>query len=328
MVWGFGYRASHDHITESDVIDFDPDSRTCNLFSAFVQDRISLIPERLYLIMGSKFEHNDYSGFELQPGARLLWKPRNGRTFWLAVSRAVRTPSRANRDINLKLFAFTSGPTVNTLTMKGNNDFDPEEVVAYEAGYRLTSIDHFSLDITAFYNVYHDLKATETGAPQPAYTVFPPPPARVIPLEIKNRFHENTWGMEISGNFEPTAWWKLSLGYSRLNIHLFADSSEEYPQELDEGSSPKNQFSARSYLDLPYHLQLDAALFYVDDLPGLDVPAYTRLDMRIGWQPAENLELSLKLENLTDNRHPEYIETGLTEVEVPRSIYGKITWRF
>ena len=330
VIWGLGYRMTHDNITNSETVSFDPDSRTDNLFSGFFQDQFSLIADKLDLTVGSKFEHNDFSGFEFQPSARLRWKPRKNHMLWAAVSRAVRTPSRADHDLDVKLKAFRTGPTVNTLMIRGNSAFDSEEVITYEAGYRLVPMARLSLDLASFYNVYRDLRTTVPGMPIPAFTAFPPPAARVLPQNIVNKFHEDAYGTEITGNLQLTDWWKLSLGYTWINLHLFADAAEKsLDLELNEGGTPRNQFFAGSYLDLPGNLQLDTLLFYVDDLPDLDVPSYTRLDMRLGWQPVKHLEFSLKLENLLDNRHPEYINTqGIQSTRVPRSIYGKVTWRF
>ncbi len=330
VIWGLGYRMTRDDITNSETIFFDPDSRTENLFSGFIQDKIVLIPDKLDLTVGSKFEHNDYSGFEIQPSARLRWTPVENHTLWAAVSRAVRTPSRADRDANIKLGAFRTGPTVNALMIRGNSAFDSEEVIAYEAGYRLVPMARLSLDFASFYNVYRDLRTTVPGMPIPPFTAFPPPAARVLPQNIVNKFHEDAYGAEIASNLQLADWWKLSLGYTWINLHLFADAAEKgLDLELNEGGTPRNQFSAGSYLDLPGNLQFDTLLFFVDDLPDLNVPSYTRVDVRLGWQPLKHLAFSLKLENLLDNRHPEYTDTqGIRSTEVPRSIYGKITWRF
>ena len=330
IIWGIGYRMTHDDITNSETIFFDPESRTENLFSGFMQDKIALIPDKLDLTVGSKFEHNDYSGFEIQPSARLRWKPIENHTLWAAVSRAVRTPSRADHDANITLGAFRTGPTVNTIMIRGNSAFDSEKVIAYEAGYRLVPMARLSLDLAFFYNVYHDLRTTVPGMPNPPLSAFPPPASRVLPQNIVNKFHEDAYGTEISGNLQLTDWWKLSLGYAWINLHLFADTAEKgLDLELNEGGTPRNQFSAASYLDLPGNIQFDTLLFCVDDLPDLEVPGYTRLDVRLGWQPLKHLAFSLKLENLLDNRHPEYTNThGIQSTQVPRSIYGKVTWRF
>ena len=331
ITWGAGYRVAHDHQGNNfETIVFDPDSRTDSLFSAFVQDRISLFQDQLAITLGSKFEHNDFSGFEIQPSARLRWSPLSGHTLWAAVSRAVRTPSRADHDLSVKLLSFRTGPTVNYVTIHGNNHFDSEEVIAYEIGYRLYAIEHLSLDFAAFYNVYHDLRVTHMGSPSSPIFSFPPPVEREFPMTMANQYHMDTHGIEISGDLELTEWWRLSGAYSWLHTHLFSDD-EETGLEMAEGNSPSHQFTCRSFIDLPGHLEFDTTLFYVDNLSStyMHIPSYTRLDLRLGWQPRPNLELSLKLENLLDNRHPEYGSSdGIVTTQVPRSFYGKITWQF
>ena len=329
IIWGAGYRVTHDDIDKNELVTFNPDSRTDNLFSAFMQNRISLLQDRLVLTLGSKFEYNDYSGFEVQPCARLRWTPLPGHTLWAAASRAVRTPSRADHDLRIKLKSFYTGPTLNYVTMNGNDDFDSEEVTAYEVGYRLHPMKCLSFDITAFYNIYHDLRTTTMAPTKPPIFTFPPPPEREFPMYIVNEYHVDTCGIEISGDLELTDWWQLSCTYSWLHTHLF--SGDEKPGlDIAEGNSPNHQFSCRSFMNLPGNLELDTAIFYVDDLSNvyMDVPSYTRLDLRLGWQPRQNLEFSFKLENLLDNRHPEFSSSdGIVATQVPRSFYGKVTWQ-
>ena len=329
VTWGGGYRITYDHPHQNEVIVFNPESRTDNLFSAFIQDRISLWQDQLVLTLGSKFEYNDYSGFEIQPSARLRWTISPGHTLWAAVSRAVRTPARADHDLQMTMSSFSTGPTMNYVTIYGNDHFDSEELVAYEVGYRLHQADAFSLDMTAFYNVYNELRATVMAAPDPPFSAYPPPDERVLPINIINQDHQDTYGVEISSNLELSDWWRLSCTYSWFHSCHFSDDK---PGSIcDNESSPAHQFSCRSFINLPGNLEFDSALFYVDDLfvEGTTIPDYTRIDLRLGWQPWENLEFSLKLENLLDNRHPEFASSnGIVAAQVPRSFYGKISWQF
>lgn len=330
ITWGAGYRVTHDNIDKNELVTFDPDSRTDQLFSAFVQNQISFLQDQLVLTLGSKFEYNDYSGFEVQPSARLRWSFLSGHTLWAAVSRAVRTPSRTDHDVRILLGAFQTGSTINYFTMNGNNDFDSEEVITYEVGYRFYQMKRFSLDVTAFYNIYHDLRTTTMAPPKPPILTSPPPPERDFPMYIVNEYHTDTCGIEVSGDLELTDWWQLSCTYSWFHTHLYA-GDERPGLDIAEGNSPSHQFTCRSFMNLPYNLELDTALFYVDDLSNvyMDVPSYTRVDLRLGWQPRQNLELSLKLENLLDNRHPEFSGSdGVVATQVPRSFYGKVTWKF
>ncbi len=328
IVWGLGYRLTWDHIPPSLIFDFEESRRTDNLFSSFIQDKITLVPRLLDVTLGTKLEHNDYTGFEVQPSIRFRLKPTKAQTFWAAVSRAVRTPSRADHDMLLKLRVFQTGPTVNTLALVGNNDFHSEKLIAYEAGYRYVPEKRFSFDIATFYNVYRDLRTSVRKTPIPPFTTVPPPASRLIPIEIENQYHEDSYGVEITGTVQLASWWKTSLSYTWLKLRLHSNRNPG-DSELGDKNIPRNQFSLKSYMDLPYNLQLDTLLFYVDKLENLQVPGYTRLDLRLGWNPVKHLSLSLKLENLLDNRHPEYVSvSGITATEVPRSVYGKLTWNF
>ncbi len=180
VVWGLGYRWTEDDTDRSTNLWMDPDSRSDQVWSAFVQDDIMLYPDKVWLTLGSKFEHNDYSGFELQPNARLRWKPTPKHTVWGSVSRAVRTPSRSDHDIRVNLASIDipfAGLTVLRIT--GDEDFDSEELTAYEAGARWQTNENLSFDLAVFYNVYDNLRIVETGtpfvetSPTTIYTVIP-----------------------------------------------------------------------------------------------------------------------------------------------------------
>jgi iron complex outermembrane receptor protein len=179
VIWGLSYRYGHDHIvgkslqdgTESFLI--SPASVNDQVFSGFVQDEVALINNKLWLTIGSKFEHNDYSGFEGQPSARIMWAPHNQHRVWAGVSRAVRTPSRAEQDFRL-LTQVVPGQTLPTppyfipttgIYSQGSPNYKAEEVVAYEIGYRTTFSKSASLDVTGFYNDYKSLRLGVLGTP-------------------------------------------------------------------------------------------------------------------------------------------------------------------
>lgn len=328
IVWGAGYRLTLDDISGSSAFSFSPKKRTDDLISWFFQDKITLIKDRLDLTIGSKFEYNDYSGFEVQPSGRMMFKITENQTFWAAISRAVRTPSRSDHDMFLVLRETKVGPTSVKLVIRGNKDFDSEELIAYEVGYRFIPEYRFSFDIAGFYNVYRGLRTNKPGEPEPPWSQWPPPAERILPLEIVNQYHEDSYGFEIASTVQLVDWWKLNLTYSWLELNL-KTKKRVNDLELAEGNVPKNQFSVRSYMDLPKNLQLDCMLFYVDSLPNLDIDSYVRFDVRLGWNPTKNLSFTLKLQNLFDNAHREYTNIGvISSSQVPRSVYGKITWNF
>jgi iron complex outermembrane recepter protein len=334
LIWGLGYRYTRDDIQNSERVSMIPDSRADQLLSAFVQDEITLQPDKWWLTMGSKFEHNDYTGFEVQPSLRLRWKPESQQTAWAAVSRAVRTPSRSDYDLRSNRTPETTAlpfpPYSATYqpAIFGDDDFESEELIAYELGYRWQPAPRISTDVAAFYNQYHKLRTLE---PDPAASYFEadPEPHTVVPAFFGNKMKGETYGIEWVATWQPLNFWKLTAGYTwlQMDLHAEADSGDTSAEE-QSGISPVHQIQLRSNLDLPRGWSFDSALYYVDELSALDVPAYTRLDLRIGWQPDPVWEFSLSLQNLLDDRHPEFAErTDAVPSEIPRQIYAQITWR-
>ena len=103
------------------------------------------------------------------------------------------------------------------------------------------------------------------------------------------------------------------------------------PAVLNQGGedSPSRQVHLRSYLDLSRTLQIDAAVYYAGSLAALGIPGYTRLDTRLGWRPTRDVEFSLGLQNLLNDRHAEFLsEVLVRKTEIGRSAYGKVAWRF
>lgn len=304
VTWGGGYRLMQDDVKNSAAIAFVPPKRNMQLFSAFVQDEITLLPDKLTLTLGTKLEHNDFSGFEVQPSARLAWTPDDWQTFWAAISRAVRAPSRIDSDLEV--------PGNPPFQLVGDNEFDSEKELAYEAGYRVRPVDRVSLSVSSFYNAYTDLRSLDQIAP----TNF----------VIGNGFHGQTWGFEVSGTYQPTEWWRLRGGYTYLNKLLWPDKPLVVPGDR-EGNDPENQVMLQSIMDLPAHVQFDLAGRYVDTLENPFVPGYFTFDARLAWWYRGRVEFSIVGQNLWDNQHPEF-GAAASRQEIPRSVFGKIAWRF
>lgn len=320
IIWGFGFRATHDDVKNSLNVSLIPDHRTLKLYSAFVQDDIVIVPEQLRLTIGSKFEHNDFTGFEVQPSGRLSWTPDRSQTVWASISRAVRTPSVAESDVRLNPAPPVPLPP-GLLTIFGNPDFQSEELLAYEIGYRCQPIKQFIFDVSAFYNDYDNLRSLEPLTPGP-----------IGPSRAENKLFGETYGAEVSAKFQVFKEWRLEANYTYLNIqiHREAGSHDTTTEFMTEGSSPKNQVLIRSLLDLPWNVQLDTTFRYVDSLYAPRIPSYVTLDVRLAWFPRKDLELAIVGRNLLDDRHPEFAPTfvGTQRTEVQRSFYGTVVWHF
>ncbi|MFL6293865.1 MAG: TonB-dependent receptor plug domain-containing protein, partial [Thermoanaerobaculia bacterium] len=196
VVWGGGYRVTSDEVENSAATVFIPDQRTQHLFSAFLQDDFELSPS-LRLTAGSKLEVNDSTGLEVQPSVRFAWTPNEHRTVWGAVSRAVRTPTRLDEDLR-----FLAGPVV---TLRGDRDFDSEELLAYELGYRHQPLRNQVLDAALFYNVYDNLRSQEPSATRSG-----------LPIVLANKLNAKTWGLELRASWQPLPWWRVYAGYAFL----------------------------------------------------------------------------------------------------------------
>jgi iron complex outermembrane receptor protein len=327
LTWGVGYRLTSDEFVGVPTIAFNPPKRTDSLYGGFVQGRIPLIGARLFLTLGSKFEHNDYSGFEVQPSGRLLWKVARGQTVWTAVTRAVRTPSRLEQDAALTALSDPTTTPPTFIRIVGSPSVDAERLLAYEIGYRSHPIPRLSVEATAFYNQYFHLLSLEPGG-----SINESSPDRVIDLLVfGNEFKGHTYGVELMSDYRFREEWGVNVIYSFLQVRLSPSASITDPFDIKsstEGTNPLHQAGLRSYLTIGRDMDLDALFRYVDTLPSQSIDAYYSLDLRVGWRPTGGIELSLVAQNLLDNHHPEFGggAAGLTEIQ--RGVYGKATARW
>ncbi|EEF60377.1 TonB-dependent receptor plug domain-containing protein [Pedosphaera parvula] len=328
FVWGAGYRLDMDRIGNTPSVSLFPSSETTHLFSTFVQDEITLVEKRLRLTLGTKLEHNDFTGFEYQPSGRLLWTPHEKHTFWASISRAVRTPSRAEEDVRLS--SVIAPGVVNTIY--GNNHFLAEDLLAYEFGYRVQPSSRVSFDLAMFYNVYDQLRSVEFGfSPTQPVIPPPPPPGFFIPTFVANELYGDTYGFELASTIQLADWWRLKPSYTFLEMQLKQRAgSTDISSIGDMGKSPEQQFSVTSAMDFPHGLSLDCAFRYVDQLPTLNISSYVALDVRLGWRATKNLEMAIVGQNLLSAQHAEFAPTFIQtpRAEVQHGVYGKVTVRF
>lgn len=329
ITWGLGYREVEDEFNSSFFVDWNPRAAHNHLYSSFVQDEISLVPDRLKLTLGSKLEHNDYTGFEVEPSARLAWTPTENQTVWAAVSRAVRTPSWSDLHTLVNLEGIPPNPPFSPfpvlITSTGNPSLDSEKLISYELGYRVELAKHVSFDLTGFYDQYSDLMA---GGPF-VVTSYPPftPYVQMNSTE-GNLDHGDTYGAEVSARWDVTSNWHLTANYSWLYMQL--NSASTYLH-----SGPEHQAQLRSSVDLPCHLELNGDISFVDQLNAptisglMTIPSYVRLDIGLIWHPSSNWEVGVWGQNLAGDRHAEFTSYKTSLVtEIPRGVSGRITWHF
>lgn len=329
FVWGGGFRRASDILVDSPILGFTPPGRVVRLFSVFAQDEVSVVPDRLRLTLGTKLEHNSFTQWEVQPTARVTWTPHARHTAWAAVSRAVRTPSRAESDVTIRgLPQLGLAPLPVRVDAIGDPGFRAEVLTSQEIGYRVVPAPALTLDLTAFANRYDDLRSFEPEAPTPVLTSAGP--LLIAPLRFGNNLEGTARGAEGALNWTPWAAWRLAASYGYVDVRLTDRLGRLDQLALHvEDDSPRHRWQAQSYLTLPHDVELDLFVFRVGHLRLQDVPAYTRVDLRAGWRPRESVELSVVAQNLTQARHREFGSVlGESPSVVPRSVYGQLRWRF
>lgn len=331
LIVGGRYRYTTDDLSGSSGVSFAPASRSDNLFSGFIQDKITLLEDAWYLTLGSKFEHNDYTGFELQPNARLQWHINPSQTLWASVARAVRTPNRLEHGLNLTSFVSPPGalfPLPTEIEFAASPDFDSEELTAFELGYRHQWNPRVTLDVAAFYNDYKDLSVALIEPPQ-LISNGVDPDHYLLSYMVHNGMTGETYGFESALEWRPKDYLRLSASYSLLEMQLHAPQSGGFNLETAEGQSPHHQVNLRSQWDITKNTSFDTMLYYVDSLSAYQTDDYWRLDLRWGWRIMKGLEFNLVGQNLLDDAHREFSSpTSVSATEIRRSIYGRFVWRF
>ena len=326
ITYGLGFRWSCSDTGSIETVVLTPARRTEQLYSAFVQDEISLIHDRLRLTLGAKLEHNVYTGFEVQPTGRLAWIPSEGQTVWAAVSRAVRTPSRLEFDVSRSVGVAPTSPIFVRLTGDGN--FVSEEVIAYEAGYRRRLGKRTHIDLAAFYNDYSNLTSGEPAGPP--FTEGSGTSARfILPYVFRNGLKGRGTGAELAADTSVTDWLTVRAWYAYLSLDLQPGPGSVDATSIEniEGSSPRHNASAAFYSRLPRGFEADAVVRYTSQLPARQVRAATDLDLRLGWRN-ESLEVSLVGQGLLHAHRLQFPDDESGKIEIQRGVYGKLTWRF
>jgi iron complex outermembrane receptor protein len=326
LTWGAEYRYTSNENRENSIFVLDPEKSDDDVISAFLQDQITFF-DSLRLTLGSKFEHNDFSGFEWQPSVRAAQELPRRQSVWAAISRAARVPTRFERDIAIDLEDPSHDPIFRLL---GNEDFDSEELLAYEVGYRVQALDSLSLDVATFYNDYDRLATLELADE----TFVDSQGKTVIPVVAQNQMDGHSTGVETQVNYTPFSTWRITGSFTYLDTELNPEGMDLNGARFFEGSTPHKQFGLRSMLDLPGGLQLDMMFRNVGDLTsipasaeGSRVDGYSELDVRLAWQIDRHWQLSVVGQNLLHAHHAEFGDPARLG-EIQRGVYGRIVARY
>lgn len=300
LVWGAQYRVWQSAFRSRVSLGFPEDDATISLGSLFAQDEVTLAP-KLKLTVGMKAEYNSYSGFDILPNLRLAWRLSDDHLLWTAVSRSVRTPSRVDREL--------SGAGI----LAPSPDFQSERLVAYEVGYRGRPVANSRVALSAFYNVYDDLRTTSLTDGG-------------LPIMLRNDMEGNTYGIEGWGSYGLTSWWTLHAGANWLHKNLrLKPGASDLSNFQAAGQDPAYQLQLRSQMNLTPEVEFDATLRRVGRVAVSNVPAYTEADLHLGWHVTPSLELSLFGQNLLHARHLEaYDPSSTTPRAIGRSVYARM----
>jgi iron complex outermembrane receptor protein len=332
IVAGMGFRLTDESYTNGYEAAFGSGYRRDYLTSTFLQDQIALT-DSVSLTVGSKLEHNSYTGLEYEPSAQLVWNLNDRNALWTSVARAIRQPSWYDTAINLSVATFpTEGGGFGVVQLLGQPVVKPERSLNYEVGYRSLLTKRLSLDITAFASSYANVQSVEPGTPY--FTFSPSPPHLVVPSIFDSLAHGQTYGAEFFANWDLTRRLRISPGYSFARMKAAFDPSILAANAAlslgnSPGDSPQHQAQLRSTLNLPRNLEWDASAGFVSRLSIGPVPSYTRVDTRFAWRPGENVEFSITGQNLLTPRHFEFLDgLQVNPTPVARSAFAKVTWSF
>jgi iron complex outermembrane receptor protein len=307
IAWGAEYRYGMDRVTNSTYFAFLPAHLNQKWAALFVQDEIAL-SQGLRLSLGARSEHNDYTGSEFLPSARLAWNVAADHLLWAAASRTVRAPSRLDRD------AFVPGSPPFLLT--GGPEVVSEIATVYEVGYRGQPAASLSLSVTAFHSLYDHLRTQEVA------------PSRTS-VFFANGMSGTTSGVEMWASYQATRHWRLSGGFNGLAMRLELEpgSNDTAGLAAQKGRDPKRSWRLRSSLDLPGNGELDVVARRVSERSRPAVPAYSAIDIRYGWRPRRGIELSVTGQNLFDEGHGEFSDVS-TRTEIGRGVFVNLVTRF
>lgn len=332
ILGGMTYRYTDDDVISSYWVKFQTPSAFTRYYGAFIQDEISLIPQKLSVTIGAKIERNSYTGWEPQPSIRGLWHPTPNHALWAGISRAARIPSRLEHGVKYFTYTVPPSPTIplpTAVNAVGSSDFDSESLTAYEAGHRFKIGSRFSIDTALFYNSYTHLRGFQSQLPSLSYEVVPHFEQNLV---VSNNLQGYTYGGEVSLHWSPTSIWDIDASVASVRTHLEDLNPGPIPDpslEGLEGNTPREEFKLRSGLTLPRGWRLDLTARHTGRLAFRNVEPYTGLDIRIAWSPDPRWTFEAVGRDVLDAQHAEVVDNYFEPEakKINRSFFVKITFR-
>ncbi|WP_419835996.1 TonB-dependent receptor plug domain-containing protein [Endozoicomonas atrinae] len=344
IIWGVGYRSSWYKLKDMNFVVVNEEKPIERLYSAFIQDEITLNPE-WHLTLSSRLEHHTDTGYAFQPNASIAWKMNDRTTAWAKVSKAVRTPSISERKADVNGVYLIENPALppNTyLSIGRNQELDSEKLTAYEFGIRQQLTNTLSIDLTSFINEYKGLHSLVSSSICPDGTTFNlgvcaenalPPTFYFLPATLENGLDATTYGLELALDWSATDWWRIKSDITLLQVDATRLDEQDFSRQTEslvEGLSAEVLANVRSMMDLSSNWRLDTWVRYVGKNKSADVDAYAALDMQLAHQFNEELEFSLVGKNIFESSRLEFNEyfTGLVATEIEESWYAQVQWKF
>ena len=336
VTWGANYRLYHNKVSDTELVKFSPREKTNHQVSVFVRDDITIIPDRLLFTIGSRVDHNDFTGWEVQPSARLMWTPNTENSIWASISRAVRIPARGEHDVTAtvgqiqNIPGFPALPIPILATLEGSENFGSEKLIAYELGYRYQISKQASIDLAGFVNDYSQLRDLGFGALSTSTGL---PGQLLLPVMANNDASALTYGIEVSVDWKPSRQWRIQSSYSYLNMDI---SSNEGLKQLDPTTagaseiSPQHRLSVRSNYDFSEKLQLNLWLRYTSKIAFYNISDFVTMDAKLVYKPVKGIDLFLVGQNLFSQHHRGFVSDTVPSVpgRIPRGVYAGAEWRF
>jgi iron complex outermembrane receptor protein len=323
LLWGAGFRHIDGRTQTRGTLAFTTPDRADQLYTAFVQDEMALVRDRLTFTAGTKVEHNAYSGVEWQPSGRLAWTVSPSTAVSVSLARAVRTPSRVEHD-------FSTGNLVSPVPvfvrLTPNPQFRPEELTALEGSVVTMPLPNLLTTVAVFRNRHDHVLSGELFPPVVESGTFG---ARVVlPIIFGNSLEGHSYGVEVTNDVRPTSWWRTTLNYSWLRVHL-----QKKPGSLDasqeargEGGSPRHQLQLATTWHLPGRVTVDWFLRGLSRLPALRLPGYVTSNLRVDWAFTNEAGVFVQGRNLHHAGHPEFSDGSNGVFNIQRAFVVGLRW--
>ena len=331
IYWGGGYQQYWDSIRGRYFAEFQPPESTYRVGNVVVRDEWQMVPQRLMASAGVRLDYNSYRQLEYQPSFRLLYTPDPRQSVWFALSRAVRAPSRFDRDIQTDEGAMETPLGIPLkLRVSGWPEIRSEVERSLELGYRRQSGQSWSVDVSSFWSYYDRLRAL-AGPLEPSLSLTPgATPFLLMQMSSTNEGKGRSYGGEVWGSWQVRPGWRLTPSYSYLNETRWLPPSNSVLYAWDGyPASFNHQGFVRSQHELSRSLQLDVVARGRSHDRTWDLPGTMLFDARLGWRPTRSGELSLSARNLANRMVLDcYSEGLLPAIPLRRTFLVKWTQRF